>query len=203
VSQAGTFGTLILPPGQVVETIQGNINGPVSPDAFNNIHIVGDGTTVIVTGDPGTNTLTISATGSVATTYHTDSGDATPAADILNVIGGMGIEVSGAGNTVTVASTGIFFTYINVNTTPYFVLDTDVYLSVDTSVIPITILLPDTALLGEPYFIKDRTGNAAVNNINVTTVSGLTNIDGVTSFIIDTAYQSVSIVGNGTTYEIY
>jgi hypothetical protein len=115
----------------------------------------------------------------------------------------MGIEVSGAGNTVTVRSTGVFYTYINVNTSPYFVLDTDVYLSVDTSAIPITILLPDDALLGEPYIIKDRTGNAATHNISVTTVSDITTIDGVTSFIMDTAFQSVSIVGNGTTYEIY
>ncbi len=121
----------------------------------------------------------------------------------INILGGDGIEVTGAGNTLTVSSTGLFFNYINVNASPYFVLDSDVYLSVDSSVIPITILLPDNALLGEPFIIKDRTGNCAVNNINVTTVSGLTNIDGVTSFIMDSAYQSISIVGNGTTYEIY
>ncbi len=121
----------------------------------------------------------------------------------INILGGDGIEVTGAGNTLTVSSTGLFFNYINVNTSPYFVLDSDVYLSVDTSVIPITILLPDNALLGEPYIIKDRTGNAMVNNINVTTVSGLTNIDGATSYIMDSAYQSISLVGNSSSYEIY
>lgn len=38
----------------------------------------------------------------VATSYVTDSGIAIPAANILNVIGGLGIETSGAGNTLTI-----------------------------------------------------------------------------------------------------
>ncbi len=38
----------------------------------------------------------------VATTYQTDSGTATPAANILNILGGTGTTTSGAGNTVTV-----------------------------------------------------------------------------------------------------
>ncbi len=203
MSQAGIFAPSQLPPGDVVQTIEGNSGGPISPDGTNNIHVIGDTTTILIAGNAGTNTLTVSAVGSVPNSFHTDSGIATPIAGVLNIVGGQGIEVTGASNTVTVASTGIFFSYINVNTTPYFVLDTDVYLSVDTSVMPITILLPDNALLGEPFFIKDRTGNAAVRNINVTTVSGLTNIDGGTSFIMDSAYQSISLVGNGSTYEIW
>jgi hypothetical protein len=203
MSQAGVFPTAILPPGTVVETLTGNTGGAVGPNGSDNINIVGDGTTIEVTGNPGTNTLTISSLSTGANSFPTDSGTATPIAGVLNIHGGMGIEVTGTSNTVTIQSTGIFYTYINVTTSPYFVLDTDVYLSVDTSTIPITILLPDDALLGEPYIIKDRTGNAATHNISVTTVSDITTIDGVTSFIIDTAFQSVSIVGNGTTYEIY
>lgn len=138
-----------------------------------------------------------------ANEFDTDIGTAIPVAGVLNIIGGDGIEVTGAGNTVTVNSTGIFFTYINVNTTPYVVLDTDVYLSVDTSVTPIEVQLPDNALLGEPFFIKDRTGNAVNNPITVTTVSGIINIDAASTFIMDSAYQSISVVGNGTDYEIY
>jgi hypothetical protein len=38
----------------------------------------------------------------VATSYVTDSGIAIPAANILNVIGGDGIQTSGAGNTLTI-----------------------------------------------------------------------------------------------------
>ena len=39
----------------------------------------------------------------VATSYITDSGTAIPAANILNVIGGTGINTTGSGNTVTIS----------------------------------------------------------------------------------------------------
>jgi hypothetical protein len=203
MSQAGSFTPSTLPPGSVVEKLTGNTGGPVGPDSSDNINVVGDGTTIDIIGNPGTHTLTASVIGGNTNQFDTDSGIATPVAGVLNVHGGMGIEVTGAGNTVTIESTGVFYRYINVNTTPYFVLETDVYLSVDTSTIPITILLPDGALLGEPYIVKDRTGNAATNNITITTVSDITNIDGGTSYVMDTGYQSISIIGNGTSYELY
>jgi hypothetical protein len=203
VSQAGRFTDFLLPPGSAVETIQGNTGGKVGPDGTNNINIVGDGTTVSIVGNPGTNTLTVSAIGAIPDSFVTDSGTAVPIANVLNIRGGMGITVSGASNTVTVASTGVFYSYVNVNTSPYTVLTTDVYLSVDCSAIPITIKFPNAALLGEPYIVKDRTGNANVNNITVTTVGGAVDIDGDVTFVMDSAYQSLSLVGNGTTYEIY
>jgi len=204
MSQVGIFPNTILPPGHVVETIEGNTGGPITPNGLNNIFIVGDGTTIDVAGNGGTNTLTISvASGIIAQSFPTDVGTATPAAGVLNIIGGDGIEVSGAGNTVTVKSTGIFFTFIDVNVSPYVVLLQDVYLSVNSTGGPIIIQLPDVAISGEPYIIKDRTGTAAVNNITLTTVSGVTLIDGSTTFVMDSVYQSISLVGNGTTYEIY
>jgi hypothetical protein len=188
-----------------LNALTGNTGGVVNADSNANINVVGDGTSVTVTGDPATHTLTISATGGGggANSFPTDSGTATPSAGVLNVVGGKGIIVSGASNTVTVASTGIFFTYIDVNSSPYTVLNDDVYLSVDSTGGPITILFPNSALLGEPFIVKDRTGTAATHNITITTVGGSVTIDGVTSFIMDSAYQSISLVGNGTSYEIY
>lgn len=203
MSQAGSFTPFTLPPGTVVETISGNTGGPVGPDGANNINVVGDGTTIDIVGNPGTNTLTVSVIGGDANSFPTDSGTATPIAGVLNINGGKGIFVSGASNTVTVASTGIFFTYIDVNTSPYTVLTDDVYLSVDSTGGPIMILLPDAAFSGEPYIIKDRTGTSATNNIIVTTVGGAVTIDGLTSFIMNSAYQSISLVGNSVSYEIY
>ena len=41
----------------------------------------------------------------VATTYTTNAGNATPALNILNVLGAGGITTSGAGNTITITTT--------------------------------------------------------------------------------------------------
>jgi fibronectin-binding autotransporter adhesin len=51
--------------------------------------------------------ITLSAGATVATTYTTDSGSATPAANILNVLGSGSITTTGAGNTVTTQLTGL------------------------------------------------------------------------------------------------
>ena len=58
MSQAGKlFDGTILPD---IETLTGNAGGAVGPTGYN-INVVGDGTTIDVTGNPGTSTLTISA----------------------------------------------------------------------------------------------------------------------------------------------
>jgi hypothetical protein len=107
LSQSGTF----LPPGGtpgVVDFLQGNSGGPVGPNISNTINVVGSGD-ISVTGNPGTNTLTISQSGIVATEYIEDSGTAIPALGILNVIGGesvgglaININTIGSGSTVEV-----------------------------------------------------------------------------------------------------
>jgi hypothetical protein len=95
------------------------------------------------------------------------------------------------------------FTYTDVSSSPYVVLTTDNYISVDCSGGIITIQLPNTATLGRSFIIKDRTGSAAAFNITVTTVGGAVNIDGATTFVMNTAYESINVIGNGSTYEIY
>lgn len=47
------------PPGSDIEVLTGNAGGPVPPNAAHNVNIVGAGGTT-VTGNPATNTLTIS-----------------------------------------------------------------------------------------------------------------------------------------------
>jgi hypothetical protein len=56
-----------------------------------------------VTFTPGANSLNLEAAGSVAITFDTDSGSATPAANTINIVGtsAQGITSSGAGDTVT------------------------------------------------------------------------------------------------------
>lgn len=147
-------------PGRDVETITGNTGGAVGPDASFNINLLGSGN-LTVTGNPATNTLTISENSAVLLTSYTD-----------------------------------------VTTTPYSVVSTDYYLSVNTS-IAITIQLPNTPTAYRAFIIKDRTGNSGANTITVTTAAGLTNIDGVISYTINSNYASIQIVGNGTSYEVY
>lgn len=250
--------------GGLVSTLTGNIGGPVGPTA-NNINVVGDGTLVLVTGNPGTSTLTITVDESVATAFTTDSGTASPVLNNINILGGFNITTTGAGDTVTIdvsgttdhslqlgnavgalnslgvatdgqipigstgadpvlatitagagisilngagsitiSSSGIFtLNYTNVNTTPYVVLTTDEYLGVDSSGGAIQINLPNAPSTGRVFTIKDRTGSANTNNITVTTVGGVVNIDGATTYVMNTQYAAISVLFDGTTYQIF
>lgn len=87
-----------------------------------------------------------------------------------------------------------------VTTSPYSVLTTDFHLSVTTTSIPITITLPLSPVVGFSMEIKDAAGNASVNNI---TINGNGyNLDGASSFTIDTNYQCITIRFVGTRWSI-
>ena len=114
---------------------------------------------------------------------------------------GIPIFIGSDGQLGTVGTLNL--SYTNVSSSPYVVLSTDNYLSVDTSTIAITIELPNAATLGRTYVIKDRIGLASTNHITVTTVGGAVNIDGTTTYVMNTAFESIDIIGNGSTYEIF
>lgn len=81
----------------------------------------------------------------------------------------------------------------------------DCYISVTTTSGAITISLPNTPSLGGQWFIvKDNAGDAATNHITVTTVGGVINIDGATTYVINTNYGFAQFVYNPTTlaYEV-
>lgn len=142
--------------------------------------------------------------GSTAKVVTLGTGGTVDQLGTATITAGTGITVTPTANTITIAASGTTnLTYTNVTTTPYVVLTTDEYLSVDTSALSITIQLPNAATLGRAYVIKDRTGAAATRNITVTTVGGAVNIDGATTFVMNTNYQSINIIGNGSTYEVY
>jgi hypothetical protein len=120
------------------------------------------------------------------------------------ITGGTGITITPSANVITISSTGTTtLAYTNVNTSPYVVLSTDDYLSVDCSAGAITIELPNAATLGRTFIIKDRTGSAATHNITVTTVGGVVDIDTATTFVMNTAFESIDVIGSGNAYEIY
>lgn len=84
-------------------TLSGNSGGPVGPDGFGDINVIGDGTTISVAGNAGTNTLTISALSSVAVHFTADDANiATPAANNLNIFGGANINTTAPGSASTI-----------------------------------------------------------------------------------------------------
>ena len=80
IHQAFTAATI----GAILD-LTGNVGGPVGPDGAGNINIVG-ANPITVTGNPVTNTLTISVGGTIASSYPTDAGIAIPAAGVLNIL---------------------------------------------------------------------------------------------------------------------
>lgn len=142
--------------------------------------------------------------GFVQTLTGNTGGAVPPTGGNINVVGTGGVTVAGNPGTSTLTISFLnVLTYTNVNTSPYVVLTTDQYLSVDCSGGPITVELPNAPVTGRVFIIKDRTGNAATNNITVTSVGGVLNIDGATTFVMNTAYESIEVIFNGTNYEVF
>lgn len=97
------------------------------------------------------------------------------------------------------------YQYVTTNhaASPYTALSTDFYISADVTGGVVTVKLPDAPSTGRAFAIKDKIGNASVNNITVTTVTGAVTIDGSTSYVINTNYHSVLVIFNGVSYEVW
>jgi hypothetical protein len=98
------------------------------------------------------------------------------------------------------------FPLVVVNTTP-FTPDAvaTYYMSVDTSSMAITILLPDNPTMGKAFVVKDSGGNSQTYNITVTTVGGSTLFENGagTSIIIMQNFQAIQFIYNGSEYELF
>jgi hypothetical protein len=119
---------------------------------------------------------------------------------------GTGVSITPGANTITISASGttnLTYTPVNHAASPYTVLTTDEYISADVTAGVISILLPNAPATGRVFIIKDKVGLAATSNITVTTVGGAVTIDGATTFVINTAYESVQVIYNGVSYEAY
>lgn len=164
----------------------------------NRIRIGTNGThnTCFITGIDGVN---VGSVAKVVTEASDQLGTAT-------ITAGTGISVSAGANTITISTTGtttLTVTTVNNAASPYTVLSTDEFLAVNTSGGAVTIRLPNAPATGRVYYIKDSNGTAAASNITVTTVGGAVNIDGATSFVMNTAYESISVIFDGSAYEVF
>lgn len=202
MSQAGVvnIGSIPPPPGSVTD-LEGQDSVIVAPDGAGIIHVQGSvvaaGSTPFTTsGNAGTHTETwsIQLTQAIAATDATKVG--------LAAFNSANFTVDTNGFVSAIATT---INYTNVTgPTTYTVLTTDYYISCDPSAGAITLNFPNAPTFKQRWIIKDRTGNAATNNITVTTPGGAVTFDGLTSYTMNSNYQAIELLANSTpTYEVY
>lgn len=95
--------------------------------------------------------------------------------------------------------------YTNVTNamSPYTVLVTDYFISVDATGGPVTIRLPDAPVTNRQIVVKDRLGQAGTNNITIQSVSGVTTIDQQISYVFVDAFESLECLYHSGNYEVY
>lgn len=147
----------------------------------------------------GLTSLTVGTNGQVLL----GSTGADPVFATLTSTGGTVTFTTGAGTLNLEVSETIAYTAVNHAASPYTVLAADYYISCDVTAGVITINLPNAPTANRTFIIKDKVGLAATSNITVTTVGGAVNIDGATTFVMNTAYQSIQLIFNSVSYEIY
>jgi hypothetical protein len=125
---------------------------------------------------------------------------------LATITAGAGITVSNGAGTITISATGadfLAYTQVTFAMSPYLVLSTDEYLGVNTSAGGVTILLPNAPSTGRVFYIKDRNGTSSTNTIGVTTVGGAVLIDAAATYTINTDYEAIQVIFNGSAYEVF
>ena len=178
-----------------VQTLTGNLGGAVGPNINGNIFTVGDNEDILVTGDPGSNTLTAT----LITDFVTEVGIANTSGGALNIVGLNGISTSGTGNTVTLSvvtpAAGIVSTLTGNNTSLAVPSDINGNINVIGSVAD-----PDIYITGNPVsntltatLITAFTGDSGA----AYTSGGVLNINGGADIDVTAAGNTVTIAYTG------
>lgn len=146
--------------------------------------------------------------GPVETLTGNTGGAVPPTGNNINVLGINGVLVAGtpATSTLDISYNGQAPNYTNVThaMSPYTVLSTDYYISVDVSGGVVQLNFPNAPTFKQIWIVKDRTGGASTNNITLTTPGGTVTFDGLTTYTMDSNYQAIELLANATpTYEVF
>lgn len=177
---------------------------------INNNGVLGESNTLRIGSGTGTGSQQLKAAfisgidgvsvGSVASVVSINSSNQL---GTTTITAGNGITLSVGTNAIIITAVPNIYEFTAVSTTPYVVLSTDQYLSVTSSSLAITIELPNAPTQGRIFTVKDSTGTSATHNITVTTVGGAVTIDGATTFVMNTNYEAINLLFNGTSYEVF
>jgi hypothetical protein len=96
------------------------------------------------------------------------------------------------------------YTNVNAAASPYTVLTTDYYISVDCSAGAVTLNFPNSPTADRTWVVKDRTGSASTHAITLTTPGGTVTFDGATSYVMVSNYQAINLLANAVPgYEVF
>lgn len=153
----------------------------------------------IKTGPSGTDVVSVTGNDSVPV-YADASGN-------INIIGLGGFTFTGnpGTHTLDLNPSGEVANYTNVVAaeSPYTVLPTDYYISVDCSGGPVNLVFPSATVLFRLFIIKDRLGDSATNHITFTTTPSTIPFDNENTYTLETNFGATELLFNGTAYEVF
>lgn len=103
----------------------------------------------------------VTSTPSVATSYVENVGTAIPSGNILNVLGGVGITTSGAGNTITINSSGAGYSWNDVTGATQTLVAQNGYVT-DRGA-GVTYTLPASSTFGDAIAIVGKLGQWTIH----------------------------------------
>lgn len=91
-------------------------------------------------------------------------------------------------------------TNITSSNSPYQVISTDNVIAANSTSGTITVNLPPSPAAGDEYVIKDSNGQSVLHNITIN--GGAINIDGSSTLVMNSAYQAVTVIYSGSSWNV-